>query len=418
MGDIATIDDFAQPQFTPEIRAIRDQMAELAPTMVMQPEAIVEQAMAETGLDELGDATWYLEALEVLCRASRDEADFSPMGWVSQHSTLVSKAKARLRIEDLYRQQPGISEAVVAPIVVVGMPRTGTTHLHNLLAADPSLRALPYWESSEPVPIPGEEPDADGHDPRWHRSAAACDFVDAMMPLFKRMHSMTPDHVHEEIDLLGLGGSSMIFETMAVMPSWRDWYLDTDQTPAYQYLRRVLAALQYLRGGNRWVLKSPQHLEQIAPLMNVFPDATIAMTYRDPVAILTSWLTMGCYTQRSARDIVDVDGYVEYWVDRVGDLLNACVNDRKVIPPSQLVDIHFDDFIGNDMRTVERVYAAAGQRFDDEAEAALRAYSESNTRDRFGKVAYNLAGFGVDVEAWRDRTSQYSEMISRDIGRH
>ena len=102
------------------------------------------------------------------------------------------------------------------------------------------------------------------------------------MPYFKRMHEMTVDHVHEEIQLLAIDVSTMLFETLSLLPSWRDSYRATDQTPCYEYLRTILKVLQWLRGGSRWVLKSPQHLEQFGPLRATFPDATFVVTHRDP----------------------------------------------------------------------------------------------------------------------------------------
>jgi len=126
---------------------------------------------------------------------------------------------------------------------------TGTTHLHNLMSADATLRSLPYWESLEPVLPESEQPAPGEPDPRIARTAVALDFVNTTMPYFKRMHEMTVDHVHEEIQLLAIDFSTMLFETTSAMPSWRDYYLTHDQTPHYEYMRTVLKVLQWLRGG-------------------------------------------------------------------------------------------------------------------------------------------------------------------------
>ena len=112
--------------------------------------------------------------------------------------------------------------------------------------------------------------------------------LDAALPYFKRMHEMTVDHVHEEIQLLAIDLSTMLFETQGLVPSWRDHFRSEDQTPCYEYLRTVLKVLQWLRGGSRWVLKSPQHLEQFGPLLAAFPDATFVVTHREPVSVTVS----------------------------------------------------------------------------------------------------------------------------------
>ena len=130
----------------------------------------------------------------------------------------------------------------------------------------------------------------------------ALSFLDVAMPEFKRMHEMTVDHVHEEIQLLAIDFSSMLFETIAPMPSWRDDYLARDQRPSYAYLKKILQALQWLRGGTRWVLKSPQHLEQFPALRDTFPDATFVVTHRDPVSVTASMLTMLAYSLRLGHD--------------------------------------------------------------------------------------------------------------------
>ena len=156
------------------------------------------------------------------------------------------------------------------------------------MAADPALRSLPYWESLEPVLPDAERPAAGEPDPRLARTEMALGLVNALMPLFERMHEMTVEHVHEEIQLLAIDFSSMLFETTAPMPSWRDYYLAHDQTPHYAYLKRVLQVLTWLRGGDRWVLKSPQHIEQFGPLLATFPDATFVVTHRDPIAVTAS----------------------------------------------------------------------------------------------------------------------------------
>ncbi len=167
----------------------------------------------------------------------RDEGGFNGAGVLQQHTFILGLLKNRLLVEDLVRRHPEIlEERITAPIVICGLPRTGTTHLHNLMSADPALRSLPYWESLEPVLADRERPAPGAPDPRLERTATALSFLDVAMPYFKRMHEMTVDHVHEEIQLLAIDFSTMLFETTAPMPPWRDAYLTRDQRPSYAYL--------------------------------------------------------------------------------------------------------------------------------------------------------------------------------------
>jgi len=178
------------------------------------------------------------------------------LGIVNFHMQLLQWLKNRLLLTDLLARHPEIHDIeLLPPVVIAGLPRTGTTHLHNLLAAASTFRTIPYWESVEPFPLPAEvgvEPDR-----RRTRVDVALAFLNAAMPHFGLMHEMTTDHVHEEIQLLANAFSSMLFETLAHVPRWRDYYLAHDQTPSYEYLALQLKALQFLRGRRRWLLKSP-----------------------------------------------------------------------------------------------------------------------------------------------------------------
>jgi hypothetical protein len=228
------------------------------------------------------------------------------------------------------------------------------------------------------------------------------------------MHEMTVDHVHEEIQLLALDLSTMLFETMAVMPSWRDWYTATDQTPTYRYLKKVLQVLQWLRGGTRWVLKSPQHLEQFGPLLATFPDATVVVTHRDPVAITASLATMIAYTARLSHAVVDPHRIGRYWADRVADLLHACTADRARLPAAQSLDVRFGELLRDDLGTVERIYEVAGQPMTAEGRSAMAAFLAAHPRGRLGRVLYDLADVGLDRDERRSALRPYVERFGVD----
>ena len=391
-------------------------MAEMAPALLLEPSALMDAASAEIGLDDFGDGfpdTGFRERLDVLCTALRTEAGLGPSGVVSSYTQLVQLLKSRLLLEDLWRRHPEILElAIERPIVICGLPRTGTTHLHNLIAADASLRSLPYWESVEPVLGEQEQPGPGEPDPRLARTEAALDVVNTAMPYFRRMHEMTTDHVHEEIQLLAIDVSTMLFDTMAPMPSWRDYYLAHDQTPHYEYLRKVLQALQWLRGGERWVLKSPQHIEQFPALCATFPDATFVVTHRDPVAVTTSVVTMLTYVARLSLEPVDPMRIGGYWADRIERMLRSCVDERDVLPADQTIDVHFDEFMADDVATVQRIYELAGQPFTGDVKAAMDEFMADHPRGRHGGVIYDPADFGLDADERRSALRFYRERFA------
>jgi sulfotransferase family protein len=403
------IDDLAHPRFADDARAILDVMEEAGSQVVLEPEPLMEAARVDTGLGDFGPVD-FTERLDVLCRAMRDEGGFNGAGILQQQVLLVGLLKNRLLLEDLWRRHPEIlDEEITKPIIICGLPRTGTTHLHNLMSADPALRSLPYWESLEPVLSDRERPAPGAPDPRLERTAMALSFLDTAMPYFNRMHEMTVEHTHEEIQLLAVDFSTMLFETTAPMPLWRESYLGRDQRASYAYLRRILQALQWLRGGTRWVLKSPQHLEQFPALVETFPDATFVVTHRDPVSVTRSMVMMLAYSARLGRDHVDVAGIGHYWADRLELMLGRCAEQHSVLPADQTIDVHFDEFMADDMAMVARVYDRARQPLDARARAAMTAFMIEHPRGKFGSVEYDLVEFDLDPADLRTALAFYSE---------
>jgi hypothetical protein len=413
--------DLRHPTFTPEVEEMLRLGAELADACPIDEVALHAQARAETGLDDFGD-DGYLVPLRVLLGAYRDEAGFSAMGRVTIHTQLLQLLKNRLLIEDLIARHPEIlDERVERPIIIAGLPRTGTTHLQNVIAADPNLRSLAYWESIEPVLAPAEaaalEPGS--IDPRIERSDASLAFLTQALPHFPAMFDIGTHHAHEEINLLAIDFSTMYFDTMAPIPTWRAHYLATDQTPHYRYLKRVLQVLQFLRpvpqddgAGTRWVLKSPQNLEQFGPLMNVFPDATVLVTHRDPVAVTASMATMLSYVSWLSAEAVDTERIGQYWLAILEDLLNAAVRDRELLPPDQSLDVRFDQFMADEWSMLQRIYALAGQSFETRTQQALRAYLDGHGRNRHGRLRYDLADFGFEEQDLRRRFAPYTERFA------
>ena len=403
------IDDLASPRFPADVEAIRSAMTAMGNDLHLEPDELLAAAAEQTGLDDFGEAR-FREPLAVLCRALRTEAGLSPAGVTSAWTQLVMLLKNRLLVEDVLKRHPEIHELrVERPIIIVGLPRTGTTHLHNLMSADPALRSLPYWESLEPVLADAERQQRDEPDPRVARTEQALEVLNTALPYFRRMHEMTTHHVHEEIQLLAIDFSTMLFETMAVMPSWRDWYKSTDQSPTYRYLETALKVLQWQRGGVRWVLKSPQHLEQFRPLMATFPDATFVVTHRDPVSITASLATMVSYSARLSHERVDPHRIGRYWADRIEDMLHACVDERTVLPADQSIDVRFPEFMADDVAMVERIYRVAGQAMTPDVRASMDSFMAEHPRGRHGGVIYELADFGLDREERRRALRFYVE---------
>jgi hypothetical protein len=402
--------DLADPVFPPEAQPFRDGLGAYGATLTLDPAAMLQAARDRTGLDDFGGAA-FLPRLDVLCRSLREQSELSSVGTAMAFEQLTGHLVNRLRLQALVAEHPEIEDVVIdRPIVIAGLPRTGTTHLHNLIAADPAIRYLPYWESLEPLPTPGEDEEQGRRD----RCAAALDIVNTAMPDFKRMHEMTVDHAHEEIQLLANDLSTMLFETQFHVPDYAAHYKGEDQAPSYAYLKLSLQAMQWLRGGTRWVLKSPQHLEQFPVLYRTFPDATFVVTHRDPVEVIQSMCTMVSYSARMASAQPDPVAISRYWLNRASDLLNACLRDRDVLPAAQSVDVAFEDFMAGEQGTVATIYALADQPYDDRARAAMARFCVEHPRGRHGGVVYEPRDLGLDRDEIAERLAGYRErFVSR-----
>ena len=407
---LVRLDDLALPRFSPDIDQIRDLMASMAAECPLDAGALHAKAAAETGLTDFGPDD-YRERLEVYLAALREIDGLQAPGIVNFHAQILQLLKNRLLLNDLLARHPEIRDIeLLPPVVIAGLPRTGTTHLHNLLAAGPTFRTIPYWESVEPFPLPAElgiEPD-----PRKARMDVAVEFMNAAMPHFPLMHEMTSEHVHEEIQLLANDFSTMLFETLAHVPRWRDHYLSHDQTSSYEHLSLQLKALQFLRGGRRWLLKSPQHLEQLPVLDAVFPGVVVVFTHRDPVPVVLSMLAMLTYTARMHRSPVPVHEIAASWTDRLQLMLNALVRDRDLIPPERSVDVHFDEFMAGELDTAERIYELAGEPGTAASRAAMIGYLDNHQRGRLGRIATSAEMFGLDERDLSVRFARYCERFS------
>jgi Sulfotransferase family len=405
--DAVRLEDLAEPRFSAEAQPILDMMAAMAPNCPLDADALHAQASADTGMHDFGPDD-YRERLDVYLAALRDIDGLHGAGVVNFYGQLLQLLKNRLLLTDLLNRHPEIDDIELrSPVVIAGLPRTGTTHLHNLLSAPPTFRTMPYWESVEPFPLPqelGVQPD-----PRRTRMDVAVSVINLVMPQFALMHEMTTDHVHEEIQLLANDVSTMLFETLADVPRWRDYYQAHDQTPHYEYLARQLKAMQFLRGGRRWLLKSPQHLEQVLVLDRVFPDSIVVFTHRDPVPVALSMVAMITYSARMHRSPVPVAQIANDWVDRLEQMLNALMRDRETIGPERSIDIRFDDFMVDELGVVERLYALAGDLFTEQERKAITDYLAGHKRGRLGNVETSYEMFGLSEGDLRARFVPYVE---------
>jgi hypothetical protein len=400
-------DDLAAPRLTDLQQQILDHTE--SRHIDLDIERMTSEAIAEARADDFADSDGFWDRVTAYVEAIEADDGLTQLTRGTLRQRIVRLLRNRLSLTDLLSRYPEIeSIPIEKPFIVVGMPRSGTTHLVNLLAADPRRRALPYWESQDPLPIPGQGPDASGLDPRYARVKAEHDGMMLSTPAIAAMHDRFPGAIEEEVEILDLDFASYVLEWHARVPNWRDYYLQLDQATHYGYLKKVLQALTFLRGPRTWVLKSPQHCEQLGPLSATFPDATIAFTHRDPVAVIQSAITMMAYSDRMRRTSIEPRWLLDYWTDRVERLLSACVRDRALVPADRSIDISFHHLNGHEMNLLDALYDRAGVELNTKTRKAFQKYLDGNPRGKHGAVRYDLPGhFGVTPAEVRSRFGFY-----------
>ena len=405
------IADLSNPKLAPEIVDYMRTTARETP-IDWSVSGVLNAACEQTGLSDFHEDAHYRERLGVILESMSEDPYLNDFGRLTNYNMLLRYASNRLLIEDIIAKHPEILEQEIArPIIIAGLPRSGTTHMLNLISADQRLRHLPYWESLEPVPASNEVSESRTEDPRRKRCADTLIMQDTIMPYFKNMHEMTADHTHEEIELACMDFSCMLFENYAIVPKWRDYFLSHDQTPHYAYIKRVLKVLQWYYPKERWILKSPQHMEQLKVLQNTFPDASYVLPHRDPLAILISLSTMLSYTARMSCSEVRPEVFSNYWTDRLEQMLRAMMAQMQELPAERTTHVMFDDFMADDLGTIQKIYEVAGFDLDKQARMSMSDYIATHPRGHLGRVEYDVKTLGIDVPRVREVYRFYTDAM-------
>ncbi|MCX4240702.1 SDR family NAD(P)-dependent oxidoreductase [Paraliomyxa miuraensis] len=334
-----------------------------------------------------------MPALDVLLASIRDEARLSPTGHVVQHARLVEALCTRLRLRALLERYPEIVEQPVPPLVVVaGVQRSGTTKLHRLLAADPETRALRSWEALDPLPRPGEAR-GEGH-LRRRRARLAQAALRYLAPDFLAVHPVETDEPEEDVLLLDLSFMSQTPEATMHVPSYARWLEAQDDRPAYALLRRLLQVLTWQRPGRRWVLKTPEHLEHLDALLEIFPDTTVIQTHRDPRQTMASFCSMVAHGRGVFSDHVDPHEVGRHWLRKVRRMGQRAVATRQR-HPERFCDVGYEALVGDPVGELERIHAHLGGPLSAQARAAMQAADAHNVQHRHGVHRYALEDFGL-----------------------
>ncbi|WP_419853722.1 SDR family NAD(P)-dependent oxidoreductase [Candidatus Poriferisodalis sp.] len=369
--------------------------------------ALRDAARRKTGLSDFGD-DGHAEALEVLVTSINAEARLTPAGRLIQKSRLTGALVQRLRIEDLLQRHPEIADIDLGRIIVIsGLQRTGTTLLQRLLISHPDVRGISGAEAL--VPVPGSQDSDRAERTRTRQAMIAQKSISYLAPEFMAIHPISHDEPEEDVLLLDLNFMSQSPEATMHVPSYARWLEEQDQTPAYEYLRRVLQVLSWQRLGRTWVLKTPHHLEHLDVFLRVFEGATVVQTHRDPRIALASFCSMVAHGRGMFSDQVDPAEIGRHWCRKTHRMVERAMQVRAGSPASQFVDVSYYDLVADPISEVRQICEAASVGFDETAEREAEQFMAANPQNRFGTHDYRLEDFGLTEHGIDETFAAYRE---------
>ncbi|MAG34078.1 MAG: sulfotransferase [Deltaproteobacteria bacterium] len=371
----------------------------MGPQIVFEEQALLAAARRKSGLSNFGDPG-FREPLRRLLHSLEHEAQLSESGRTSQYERVIGNLVTRLSAEEFITRHPEIlQEEITAPAVIVGPTRSGTTRLQRLLCEDPRHFAVLWWENRCPVPLPGSNWRT--ADPRIPLAQDEVRRILEAVPELASIHPWDPLGPDEDALLCEHAFLSHVPESSLHVPSYRDWLQDQDQTPAYEFLARMLRILQWQkkqRGerGERWILKTPQHLGFLEDFSRIFPDARIIQTHRDPCVTLPSAASMFSALWKVSSDEVDRHAVGRQVRNRLALDLSRSFKFRERHPSHRICDVRFEDMQCDPVAELERVYAWLGTSFPAETRRAVDAWLVKNAREKRPPHRYGLQEFGLE----------------------
>ncbi len=371
----------------------------------MDADQLIEEATVQTGLDDFGGED-FREGLEVLATSIDAEARLNDFGAVAVRAQIVGALANRLRIVDYAARNPDVAdERIDAPLIVIGMFRAGTTLLSHLFDRDPANRALLSWEVADSVPPP--TPADFRHGPRVEAVRTGQEFLSQINPAMDAVHHEQADQATECLAVLGQDFKSLLWEAVTIVPSYSAWLDQADHLSAYFHHRRVLNVLQHGGVRGRWTLKSPHHALALEALVAVYPDAQLVLLHRDPGILCASVCSL---IRTLSSTFTDADHAA--WIGtRWPGVLEQCVARvaafRDAHPDLPIIDVQYANLVRDPVATVARIYDAAGRPLDEGAAKAMAAHVAANPKGRFGAHRYDVAEFGLDAGAVRERFADY-----------
>jgi Sulfotransferase family len=372
--------------------------------------ALLDEAVRNTGLSDFGGDS-FRRPLRIFLDSLAQEAQLNFVGRVLARSDILNLLENRLRMTETRQRNPEIDAVqVTRPIFITGLPRSGTSILHELLAQDPANRVPLAWEVRSPCPPP--ESATYETDPRIEQADLEIRFWNHVVPEYPTMHELGAKIPVECIMLTMHEFLSDQLSGTHQVPTYAAWLARTDMRPAYAYHRQMLQLLQWRAPRQRWVLKAPSHMATLDALLAVYPDARIIQTHRDPLKVMGSVASILYATAWVRSDGLDAEQVLQWFGGESCSFLleNAMrVRNSGIVDAQQFFDVRYQDLTQDPFGTIRGIYEHFGVPYSAEAEARMRAYLAAKPKDKHGAHQYAFEDTGFDLETERRRFAAYQE---------
>jgi hypothetical protein len=365
---------------------------------------LIASAKRRCRLEDFGEGEFF-EGLSRLLESCHSEARLNLIGKIALRTDVLQTLCSRLQMERDRQLYPNIGhQEIREPLFIVGLPRSGTTLLHSLLAADPEHRCPLMWEVRSPTP-----PTLADEKRRVHRATRSCKLFNWLAPTFRYVHPVGAEVPQECISLMTPTFMSDQFDAMYYVPSYRAWFFQQDLRPAYEYHRRFLQHLQFRRAAPRWILKAPTHMFAIPALLSVYPDALFVQTHRTPVDAMASVSSLVTILRSAFSDAVDPVTVCREAIDYWSETMDKFLSERDRLASKRICDVEYDEISRDPIAAVGRIYDHFGWSLSQHAEQRMRVLIAKHAERQPGNHRYHLSQFGHSAEEMLSAFAPYCQ---------
>lgn len=379
-------------------------------------DAVIKAAKESAGFADFG-APDFEDRIQILVSSINAEANLHPLGafMAGQHLRRLLTTRLNLiRLKKMNPQRFVFSSS--DPVFISGLQRSGTTKLHRMLAGDPRFRVLSCYEALQPIP---DDHNGGGwwrrlfnQDGRILATRVAKAALKYLSPDFNSVHPVGAEDPEEDCLLFDYDLRSTVFDALWRVPGYSAWLDRQDQSDMLKHYRSILAHLMYQRPADRWLLKSPQHLEYLEQLLKIFPGSLVILTHRDPARTVPSFCSMIGHSRNVFSDETHPLDVAASWVGRQVKMASNVVECNRNYGSERFVHVHYKDLVERPERVIRNIYTRLGRDLSDATFENIMNWSRENPQHLHGRHRYRITDFGMEIAAIRERFAEYMRVFN------